>query len=269
MNERQHDSRLEDLYKQYDDIRFRIAMTEIANERVESTMAEIEDDHSGETEQQIAEMSERLRPRIYRLINQHDKATKRQRFIRHKLPRACIAVLCVIGALSIGALTAIASSSYVRHMLMELFIQIDDEYTQHSLVEKAGSEFDVPADWAGRFYPSYIPEGYSFVEVVNGLGMNVVHYADALGSELDFSERDASVITRIDTEDIDAVRTTIHGAEGAYTYRDGITNITWSANNAYFVINISDAPEVALKIAESVILTDNRQLQMTTMTNYK
>lgn len=44
---------------------------------------------------------------------------------------------------------------------MKLLIRIDwDEgVMQMNLVEDEGAAFDVPADWPGEYFPSYLPEG--------------------------------------------------------------------------------------------------------------
>ena len=61
---------------------------------------------------------------------------------------------------------AIATIPPVRARVMELIFETLRQYTRVSLREKAGPEVEVPAEWGGEYYPSYIPEGYKFDEVL-------------------------------------------------------------------------------------------------------
>ena len=66
---------------------------------------------------------------------------------------------CVVLVIGIAAPIAIANIEAIRVRVMELLINIQDEYTEISMVENEEMAFDVPAAWRGEYYPSYIPDG--------------------------------------------------------------------------------------------------------------
>lgn len=113
-----------------------------------------------------------------------------------------------------------------------------------------GVQMEVPAEWEGSFYPSYIPEGYS-LSYIDRYG--AVH-VDSEGRELTFGEKNPTARFTFDTEGGNITNVLINGSEAIVIEKEGWTTVVWSANNHLFYV-VTQAPmHTALQVAASVTL---------------
>ena len=149
---------------------------------------------------------------------------------------------------------AIATIPPVRARVMELIFETLRQYTRVSLREKAGPEVEVPAEWGGEYYPSYIPEGYKFDEVLGGTLVRSVYYQSLHGDLLLFSEYGDTSSTRLDTENADVQFVMIHGNPGMLVEKNGRSTVTWSENDQYFVLSADNmSGDSVMIIADSIV----------------
>ena len=113
---------------------------------------------------QEQERAERLLRRMRAQIDREERAARRRSRsvrLRRIVPRVVEIAACVVLAVAVATPFAIANVEFIRSAVMKLLIRIDWEegVMQMNLVEDEGAAFNVPADWPGEYFPSYLPEG--------------------------------------------------------------------------------------------------------------
>jgi len=111
-----------------------------------------------------------------KLIDEELMRKKRNRFFKSTLPRLRLVVACLLLIFIIGATTAIAAIPSIRVRVLELLINIEKEYMEISLVENESLSFDVPSEWNGKYFLSYIPRGSYEIIIDQILGSDEVFY---------------------------------------------------------------------------------------------
>lgn len=191
------ESELQGARDEYEDALFRIAMLEMEIEKTEQLLADVE---AGKTNVGISALdreADQSRSTIYAVIDRHLRRMRINHFVRKTLPQAGLVAACVVAVLSIAAITALATSKTVRMKVFELLINTQKEYTELSLVESQEGAFDVPSDWAGEYYPSFIPEGFQLVETEGYPGWSEAFYQNEDAGILFFSEYESSSYANI------------------------------------------------------------------------
>ena len=111
--------------------------------------------------------------------------TLRSAIINFSRIAACLAVLIVIGA---GF--AVATNSTFRSAVYRLFITEDTEnnvlYMNFGKDTEAG--FDIPERWLGLYFPSSIPEDFTFLDAFEDPDMPFIEYTGNNGRYIYFSE---------------------------------------------------------------------------------
>ena len=197
---------------------------------------------------------EALRARVMSALGRGGAWRDALRLAKAALPRLgkALAVLLIIFA--IGMPAAIATVQPVRARVMELIFEIEREYTRVSLQEKAGAGVEVPAEWGGEYYPSYIPDGYVFDKIIGGLPVQNVYYQLSDGKKLRFSEYDDTSSSRIDTEESDMKFILVNGNPGLLVEKNGRSMVAWSEKDRHFIISAEGLTGESIEeIANSVV----------------
>lgn len=196
---------------------------------------------------------ETLRARVMSALGRGGARRDALRLAKAALPRLgkALAVLLIIFA--IGMPAAIATVQPVRARVMELIFEIERQYTRVSLQEKPGSGVEVPAEWGGEYYPSYIPEGYEVDEVVDLLGIQDILFISQVGGRFSFSELGADSGSNIDTENASIKYIMIKGNPGLLAVKEGKSVVSWADFDRYFVVSGNLSGEEAMQIADSVV----------------
>ena len=107
-------------------------------------------------------------------------------------------------------------------------------------------------DWEGAFAPTYIPEGFNFVECVVGLDSHSNTYENNEKFVI-IEQKNKNYTTHIDTENADIIKElTINNSQALYVEKGGLAYITWSfPDTLLFVCGNIDGEEI-IKIAEGV-----------------
>lgn len=190
----------------------------------------------------------RTEEKYLRMARRAQHAGRAPRMVLRALQFAAVLALAV--AVSLG--TAMAVSGEVRVAVMRLLYRVTPEYTEISMAEDEDAAFFVPADWTGSYYPSYIPEGYSFYEVFGTDSMRFSHYTAAEDKYLSFNECDQAVEANTDTEGYQLQEITLNGHPALLASKENKSKIIWQSTDCFMVLTISENAETALKVAQSV-----------------
>ena len=219
-----------------------------------------------EPDEDLSAKDERLADEIlataFQKADERAKAQRRQQrrtSVRHAMPRLALIASCLILALTIAAPIAIASSPVLRSRVMRLLIQVDEEQGR-AIFEFAAdpdAAFDVPEGWLGEYFPSYIPDGFSYwhydpivmsVEY-RGTGENQhVFFGEYGENSTGFSGTDGATISYVDIHGNNAMVLEGDMDDGIFT-----VSITWANDSKWFFIDAYDVDtEIAIEIARSV-----------------
>lgn len=227
----------------------------LLEQKTERLLKEIEAEKAGgDTAEMDAFFARYDRHNLAR-IHAHCRRQKTKRLLLHTLPRIGRAAAVVIAVIALAGGAAIAASHTVRVQVMRLLVHMGEEYTELKLVEDEETSFDVPAEWQGSSYLSYIPDGLELVKVWGPEEMGFVEYADAQTGEirLFFKELGSSAEGNIDTEDAELTEVFVRGMSGYMVVKKTTVSIFWTDGAHYFILTTKEmGREEALAIAESV-----------------
>lgn len=169
-------------------------------------------------------------------------------------PRALRTAAAACAVCCVGLTTAFASSESFRVQVYAMFARDYGEYTAIGMEETPEASFDVPMDWGGEYYPSYIPEGFEMTDIYNGLDtMFYVEYRNDSNIRLDFDDDPMTMEMNIDTENARVYYTDIHGGQALVAVKPTHVIIVWNEYNRIFTVSIDgDDEETALRVARSV-----------------
>ena len=208
-----------------------------------------------EEKQAFGQLSPSAYKRFHQELNARFRRAKVQRFSRHVLLPLGKAAAALVLVLSLGISTVVASSDTLRAAVFDLVFTRQATHTGIQLVENTQKAFDVPAEWKGRYYPSYIPEGYEVVKVSSSFdATHHIAFINGDGDLLHFSENSQDSYTNIDTENSDVKSVRIKGYSGLMSMKDGRVILVWSADERYFILNIAGDEDTAIQIAENLRL---------------
>lgn len=221
----------------------------ILEKEANELLAEIdaEGDGPAESEAFIA----RVDARCLSIIEKHSRKARVRRFLMQTAPRIGQIAAIMIAVIALAGCTALASSETARVYLMRLLVQTTDEYTRLSLVPSESEYVDVPDEWKGSYYPTYIPEGL----ILTATTLRSVEFSqgDSLFPVFIFGEYDEGSVIQIDTEGATVRMTKIHGQIASISTKGTTITIYWSEGMRYFVLTFRNMNEqVAMAIAESV-----------------
>ena len=183
------------------------------------------------------------------------RRAKVQRFSRHVLLPLGKAAAALVLVLSLGISTVVASSDTLRAAVFELVFTRQATHTEIQLVENTQKAFEVPAEWKGRYYPSFIPEGYKMVKIDSEDGTtSTISLINKDGHLMHFSENTLDTYTNIDTENANVKNVLIRGYKSLMSIKNGRVILVWSADERYFILNIAGDENAAIQVAESLRL---------------
>lgn len=169
---------------------------------------------------------------------------------RRSIPRIIQIAACLVLVMGIVTPFAVANVESIRVKVMELLISIQEDHTELSFVENESAAFDVPADWQGTYYPAYIPDEFSLVEL--GRINSYLRYENGQGTYIDFTEYSADDSVDINSENAELSYTTIHGANAFVIEREDGIIVTWGMEDKFFVLISNTTKDATLEIAQSV-----------------
>jgi hypothetical protein len=228
----------EKLCAMYEDILMRVALADIARDEARALEACATDDPPD--------------PRAIRAIGRAVRRAKIEKFTRRTLPRRVCGAAWILLAVYLALTVALAADAGARARLLS--------WMERAAPLRVGAELDpggaqrdgVPAEWTEKYYPAYIPEGWTLEAVDPALG-DVVYRKDA-DHILQFGVYEGDARHGIRLEGARISRVGVRGATAlaAENLEKGFTWVTWQAEGWTIVIYVDADLDTALKVAASV-----------------
>lgn len=218
-------------------------------------MKELEEDEANGRTAEMEAFFARQDQANLKKIQVYCRKQRNRRFLRYTLPRLAQVAAVIIAVVALAGGVAVATSQTVRVQVMKLLRNIEEDYTELSLIEDKEASFDVPAEWQGSSFPSYIPEGMQMEQILSMPDYHLVEYHLASTGQIcmRFSEAGEGASTNIDTEDANVTTVMIRGDMGYMVQENGDVRIFWSDGQFYYILIMQNATgDEALRVAESV-----------------
>ncbi|HPJ03488.1 MAG TPA: DUF4367 domain-containing protein [Candidatus Limiplasma sp.] len=228
----------------------------LLQQETDALLAEIEQENaSGNTAAYEAFCARQDKKNLAR-IHRYFRLQRTRTFFRQTLPKIGQIAAILIAVITVVGGVAIATSHTIRVQVMKMLVQIEEQYTSLSLVEDADASFEIPAEWNGEYYPSYIPAGFEGNVVISFPGNHMVEFNDNENNAIKivFSEYGDSTMANIDTENATIEAITIGNDSGFIAIKDSHIYIYWDNGRLFFVLQTNGIDEeVAVRIAQSVM----------------
>ena len=167
----------------YEDAALELALYRMLRHEHEMVKANSSEDDEKETQRIAAEST----PRIFALIERRTKRREGNSFKRQSA-RFLKAVACVVLVANMGLTIATATSAPVRAKVMDFLTEINASYMSMGFRETE-LEIDVPENWEGSYYPTFLPEGYMLQFSESDKGKNEAEYTDVQGETLRIKDK--------------------------------------------------------------------------------
>ena len=161
--------------------------------------------------------------------------------------------VCVAAAIILLAASCIGSAMATVHMVQTGLLKLDvRSYPQRTSYELVLGDVtvDVPAQWSGDFYPTYIPDGFEF----DSCYYCTVCYTDSNGKAMSFSEETYGSQTNLDTENAVLSSVDVNGTEATLIEKEGWTAVVWTDSNRLFVVEMDGGKDEVMNVAASVTM---------------
>ena len=195
------------------------------------------------------------------LHKKQERKTKRTKILRKTFTRLAVAMLCIVVLAALALPITFTASAEFREKMMQLFTEENKQRGEiyFGLTEHPEEMYQVPGDWPGEYFPTYIPEGLEVkhfdqeqmkVEYWNGDGARLCYWEKAGKAEI---PGDQGPITLEMMGEHPAAVYEDEGAEGGPVVR-----IWWQqGEKTLFLEAVSLSREEALNIARSVKTTSS------------
>lgn len=216
--------------------------------RFDDEMDELEKECE-ESDRELESMVRDVDARILRRIRNQTRIARVRHLAHGILPRAGTVVAGLMLVFFLGLSTAVATVQSVCINMLNFIDEIEDRYTKLYLQE-SGAIVDVPEDWEGLYYMTYIPEGFELLE----WSEKEVIYTDENENILGFCEYEYGATCNLDTENAEITYESLQGRSAMVVEKEGVVAVTWSEGSHFFVLDLMGEKEEALRIAGSVLV---------------
>lgn len=246
---------IDGLQRQLEDTKLRLALLQYQYSQDEAWQSARDSLAPGAPE--IAEEERfftRTESKTLRLIKRQARRQARPEYAGRKPGLlAVLAALIILLTISLG--TALAVSPALRVQVMRLLYTITPEYTEVRFSPDPDSSFEIPAEWSGLYFPTFLPEGYIFAEAAATKSVKQAVFVKDDNRHLRFSEYELGVETNINTEGLEVREIRPHGASGLIASKEGYSLLLWPMSEKYLILDITENTDIATQIAESVLRT--------------
>ena len=240
----------QELIQLHDGIVLKLSLLQMQDDETQQVIAEMDPSASDAA---YTRYKSKNGDRIKQLIPKWMQQEAHPRHARFTFQKAFRIAAVTIAILSIGLATAIAAVPAVRATVLTLLINMQEQYTELSLVEDSDVAITIPPQWQGDFFPSYIPTDYRFSYVETLGSKKSAIFTNESGSILEFSEMGEGVTTLIDTENAMNEFANIHGSVCLISTKNNHSSVVWMQNDKYFYLYFAGEKAEALRIAESLV----------------
>lgn len=186
-------------------------------------------------------------------LEAQQKKEKRKRRIqlwKGRVPKLIEIAACLILILGVSTSIAVAHVECIRVMVMELLIEMQDDHASLRLIESEKASAEVPPEWKGEYFPTYIPEGYEVYRIHDTVAK--IDYINSAGKWICFNEYTSAGELCADIEEADVTYIDIQGSEAMIVEKPDATTISWQLGNRYFYLSCETGKDMAVQIARSV-----------------
>lgn len=231
------------------DFMIRLACQELGNKELEEFIAKSNQTHTSEDEK-IAKSAYDLYQKKLTTFERRVRVAKRRHTTRCIFSRVLGIAACLTIALAIAMPFALANISAFRVRVLRMLVRIEADYTNIGLVDDITNSFDVPAEWQGEYFPSYIPEGYEVSTISRQTPyVKFINYED---SEISFEECAVSDKINIDNENTTFAYEIINGMQLFIAEHSDSISATWSDGRKLFIVHAELSREELLKVIKNV-----------------
>lgn len=231
------------LYEDLAALKIRIAFAEISEAELDKYDREL----SSVSE---SDYSEAAQKRALKLIEHKLNKRLRKQFVSKTLPHTLQIVTISLLLFFIGLTTAIATVRPVRLRIMDFIAHIEENYSSVSMVHSENDVVDVPEGWEGKYYPSYIPEGFT-LEYIDDM-YSFVRYSADNHRVIEFSEYESDDYSNFNIGNDNVFDITINGYACIAGVSKENVSITWGVEDSYYSLFYSGSFDEAKRIVESV-----------------
>lgn len=172
------------------------------------------------------------------------------------VPKVAQIAAIVIAVITLLGSVAIATSHTVRVHVMKLLQNMEEEYTVVKMVEDESASFDVPVEWKGTSYMSYIPPNCIVGQVDGYVDISTVEYVDSKSNKtvLKFCEFGFGAWTHIDTQGAIVTEVKINEYVGSLVSKNETLYVYWCDGQKYYLVVYLDTDVEELnKIIRGVV----------------
>lgn len=243
------------LYEDYEESLFKLLLHDAAEK--EGKLLLVEKDKLDNDPEAVP--AAQVLQRFTRQLNVHlkkNKALAARRRILKILNRSAVAMLVLVVILG----TTVASVEALRVRVLNLWLDIQPEYTSFQLTESGSNpakgsadNTSPPVNWTKAYVPTYIPEGYTVNRITNREFYKNICFQNEQGQFIIYSELGEGSNAAVDTENAEVMKTVaINGQQGTLIEKNATVTIVWAMDNRMFIIQTQNDQETARKIAEGV-----------------
>ena len=227
----------EELQMMYEEVLMRIALTDIGADEAQALELDAEEAPPN--------------PRAIRAIDRAIRRMKCKKLVRHTLPRTARVAAWLLLTVYLALTAALLASAGVRARFLSAVDLVAPLRAGANLNPGARSA-DVPEGWAEKYYPAYIPTGWTMEMLDPALG-DVVYRRDG-DHILQFGVYSGDAGPNINFEGAEVKRVSVNGvmALAAENSEKGFSWVTWPTGGRTIVIYMDAPLGMALKVASSV-----------------
>jgi hypothetical protein len=240
------------LFEEYEDCLFRLVIFEAAKREGRLLWEEKESLKGAENLPAEAEVR-KFEKRVSVLLKKRAFAGRKHAF--HKTAgHAAAAALIVMLTFSL----AVGSVSAFRVRVLNFLISVEEKYTSFQLREEenaAGGKLTI--DRPGEYVPSYVPEGFEIKDFAETESIKRIHYENADGRVLLYSEYSSSCNVAVDSENASRIETIeINGNAGTLIVKSPMASVVWEMEGRLFLVHGELEADEVLQFARGVKLVE-------------
>ena len=228
----------------------------LLQQETDALLEAIENDKASGNTAAYEAFNERQDKKNLARIHRYFRLQRTRTFLRQTLPKIGQIAAILIAVITVGGGVAIATSHTIRVQVMKMLVQMEEQYTSLNLVEDTEASFEIPTEWTGEYYPSYIPEGFEGNVVISFPGNHLVEFFNSMSETMRiiFSEYGDSTMANIDTENATIQAIAIGNDSGFMAIKDSHIYIYWDNGRSFFVLQTNGInDDEAIRIVQSVI----------------
>lgn len=221
----------------------------------EDILAEIEKEKAEGKTAEMDAFLERQEKEYQRQIQKYFRQEKAKEFFTVFLPKSARIAALVLVLLVVCSGVVIATNSTVQVKMMRLVGKTYTQYTAFKVEEDPEASFEVPVEWHGDNYLSWVPDDLQIDRIVSSPVENFVEYRDKNTNNLAlyFFEMHITSQYHIDTENAEVTNLKINGYDAVLSSKKKRHTITWfDGKHIFEVVTKNRTKEETIKIAENV-----------------